>query len=96
MLLSHSSLPVPAQAGPSQSTKPKSSELATPAPKPKTGLPPDWHEAKDTAGKSYYYNKRTKECTWERPQQSISGGNTDIIPKDYEGTPPDSDESTSR
>ena len=32
------------------------------------GLPPDWTEHKDPAtGKAYYYNKLTKETTWEKP-----------------------------
>jgi len=31
-------------------------------------LPDDWREAKDQDGESYYWNIKTKEVTWDRPE----------------------------
>lgn len=43
---------------------------APPAP---GGLPPDWTEHKDpVTGKTYYYNKLTKETTWEKPISKLA------------------------
>jgi histone-lysine N-methyltransferase SETD2 len=31
-------------------------------------LPPNWKAAKDAEGRTYYYNKKTKEVTWDPPE----------------------------
>jgi hypothetical protein len=33
-------------------------------------LPPDWHEHEDGEGNQFYYNRRTKESSWEHPLDS--------------------------
>lgn len=35
---------------------------------------PEWSEYKTADGKTYYYNNRTLESTWEKPQTLIDKG----------------------
>eukprot|EP00438_Fugacium_kawagutii_P036517 Skav217608 [mRNA] locus=scaffold2172:225599:227653:+ [translate_table: standard] len=57
----------PVTGMPAASAGPKAPAV-TGAPIAPGGLPPDWTEHKDPAtGKAYYYNKATKETTWNQP-----------------------------
>lgn len=41
---------------------------------------PEWSEYKTTDGKTYYYNNRTLESTWEKPLAVLEkGADTDSI-----------------
>lgn len=35
---------------------------------------PEWSEYKTADGKTYYYNNRTLESTWEKPQALVDKG----------------------
>ena len=35
-------------------------------------LPPNWRTARDADGRLYYYNRRTKEVSWEPPEYEAS------------------------
>ena len=35
---------------------------------------PEWSEYKTVDGKTYYYNNRTLESTWEKPQALLEKG----------------------
>ncbi|KAK2953525.1 hypothetical protein BLNAU_11525 [Blattamonas nauphoetae] len=44
-------------------------------------LPPGWKEYQDKkSGRSYYYNKETKERSWKKPQNSNADPPTESAP----------------
>ena len=40
---------------------------------------PEWSEYKTADGKTYYYNNRTLESTWEKPQALLDKGNNGTL-----------------
>ncbi|XP_041371055.1 transcription elongation regulator 1-like [Gigantopelta aegis] len=63
--------PSPAQSSPSDASNEPAISLQKP---PTTQLPPkppevaEWTEHKNTDGRSYYYNSKTMESTWDKPR----------------------------
>jgi len=54
---------------PPQLEKENKEETPAPAVPESPKLPADWAECKDPkSGKTYYYNKKTKETSWKRPE----------------------------
>lgn len=77
---------------------------ATPAPTGPAGGAADWNEAKAADGRTYYYNKITRETRWEMPQvlqqarqqqpaDFVAGGGAGF---DYGGRPPRGDDRPAR
>ena len=42
-------------------------------------LPPNWRTARDREGRLYYYNRKTKEVSWEPPAESDSDSSDIVI-----------------
>ena len=60
-----------------QATQPVTS-LASSGSEVRIKLPPNWRTARDREGRLYYYNRRTKEVSWE-PPESDSTASEDIV-----------------
>ena len=42
-------------------------------------LPPNWRSARDSAGRLYYYNRKTKEVSWDPPISDTPDHDTVVV-----------------